>query len=98
MTPRKGPKEKAYDAEIAPLMTQIIAISKRAGIPMHASFALDGDLACTTHIVEASMHADPEWAAPYDHLARRAHGGSSLAFINTRDASGRIIRSEAVIG
>lgn len=51
-----GPKEKAYDDQIAPLMTQIITIAKEAGIPLLASFELDDDpesgpLACTTFIL-----------------------------------------------
>jgi hypothetical protein len=54
----RGPMERAYDDEIAPLMKQIIAACKRAGIPMIAQFQLDekdnGEpLYCTTNIVPA---------------------------------------------
>lgn len=47
--------EDVYDAEIAPLMTKIIAICKQHRIPMLASFqyAVDGDgngQLCTTRI------------------------------------------------
>jgi hypothetical protein len=45
-------KEEAYDAEISPLMTQIIAICKTHGIAMVCSFAIpteaDADLGCTS--------------------------------------------------
>ena len=50
--------EAVYDAEIAPLMDQIIAVCKRAGIPILASFQLtsndedgDGAMLCTTSII-----------------------------------------------
>lgn len=36
-------KEEIYDANIAPLMTLIIAICQRANIDFAASFALDED-------------------------------------------------------
>lgn len=46
--------ESVYDAEIAPLMTQILAICKRAHMPMIASFkyrdAEDGPSFCTSHL------------------------------------------------
>lgn len=45
-------KEQAYDEQIAPLMTQIIAICQEHGIAMIASFAIptkdDDGLCCTT--------------------------------------------------
>ena len=37
--------EAVYDAEIAPLMTQIIAICQRTGLPLVASFAYRCDAA-----------------------------------------------------
>jgi hypothetical protein len=57
-------REPIYDAQIAPLMTQIIAICKEHGIPMAATFRLNdgepgaeeddvedgGPLRCTTFI------------------------------------------------
>lgn len=36
-----GPKEAVYDAEISPLMAQIVAICKAHKINMAATFALD---------------------------------------------------------
>lgn len=49
--------EAVYDAEIAPLMTQLIDICKRVNIPLLASFQLTGDedeagpLLCTTALI-----------------------------------------------
>ena len=54
---RRGPKERLYDEQIAPLMQQIIAACKDAKINMAAQFSLDVDgdaeepgdpLVCTT--------------------------------------------------
>jgi hypothetical protein len=46
--------EAVYDAEIAPLMRQIIAICKRERMPVFASFAYgsdgEGHDFCTTHL------------------------------------------------
>lgn len=44
----RGPREQAYDEQIAPRMSEIIALCKDAGIPMFATFMLDGDMGCTT--------------------------------------------------
>ncbi len=57
----RGPREIAYDTEIAPLMTQIIATCKRAGIPVVASFELDcpeDDPDVPTFCTTAIVHAD----------------------------------------
>lgn len=53
-------REKIYDEHIAPLMTQIIGVCKKHGIPMVASFELDLDedaaeddpLMCTSILVD----------------------------------------------
>lgn len=36
----RSPRERVYDAEIAPLMTQIIEICKRESIPFAAQFEI----------------------------------------------------------
>lgn len=41
--------EAYHDAEIAPLMTQLIAVCKKRGIPMVASFAYGRDADTTVH-------------------------------------------------
>jgi hypothetical protein len=98
-------KEQVYDERISPLVAQIIAICKEAGIPVHASFALDGDLACTTHVFperedvpDDDLEAYDAWTERYEVARRSALGGSPpVLMITTRDSSGRVTRSEAVL-
>lgn len=51
-------KEQIYDAEINPLMAQIIAICQKHKISMFATFDIpndeDADLACTTCLADES--------------------------------------------
>jgi hypothetical protein len=55
----RGPRERAYDEEINPLMAEIIRVCKQHGIPMFASFELDqrpdrdpdDPLMCTTALL-----------------------------------------------
>lgn len=47
-------KEKIYDEQINPLIAQIITICKEHKIAMLADFALDGDLKCTTALLDDS--------------------------------------------
>lgn len=44
-------KESVYDSEIAPLMTQIIAVCRGEKIAMLADFNLDDDLRVTTSLL-----------------------------------------------
>jgi hypothetical protein len=44
-----GPKERAYDEKIAPLVTEILALCKEHGIALTATFFLDGETTCSTH-------------------------------------------------
>lgn len=70
--------EAVYDAEISPLMTQIIAICKRENLPMFATFKLDGDLACTSHIVPPLSEwpeADREYFEPWRKATLAAERG-----------------------
>ena len=65
-----GPKETAYDAEIRPLMSRIIAVCKEHKINMAATFALDmadeeareqgheGPMMCTTVLPVDESDAD----------------------------------------
>ena len=45
--------ETVYDQEIAPLVTEIIAICQRVDMPMIASFAYATGRTCTSAIVES---------------------------------------------
>lgn len=45
-------KEQVYDTQLAPLMDKVIAICREHGIGMLASYALDGDIRCTTNMAD----------------------------------------------
>ncbi len=99
-------KEEVYDDEISPLMTQIIAICKRAAIPVHAAFALDGDMQCTTHVAPARSEVPEDdldgfndWVARYDGSARVAQGRASHSplMLTLRDKDGNIKSMEAIL-
>lgn len=66
MAETRGPLEVIYDEEISPLMREIIAISRRHDLPMFCTFALDGDLACT------SINTPPVQEVPEDNRAHYA--------------------------
>lgn len=69
-TDERGPKERVYDDRISPLMAQIIATCKATGLACVASFGLDGDLLCTTHI-PGDGDTDPETAARFERARRQ---------------------------
>jgi hypothetical protein len=56
-------KEQVYDAEINPLMAQIIGICQAHGIAMLCTFSIptpdDPDLACTSLLPDESGENDP---------------------------------------
>lgn len=53
MTDVRGPLETVYDAEIAPLVEQIITVCKAHDLPIFATFQLDADLVVTTFVAPA---------------------------------------------
>ena len=63
--------EEVYDAEIAPLMSQIIEICKRREMPMIASFCFrhreDGDDFCTT-LLPRSDWQSPVFSRAYQEI------------------------------
>lgn len=94
-----APKEDAYDENIAPLMTQIIAMCKEHKIPVVASFGLDKDengehLLCTTAL--ASDDYDPP-----AHFARCAaimrQERTSPMMVTVRDGDGNVKESHAIL-
>lgn len=93
-------KESVYDDEISPLMAQIITICKREHIPIHASFALDGDLLCTTHVhPENVRHEDRPgeraWKEKYMPLIRQLHPTGVLAIATSQD--GKIVAHTVIL-
>ena len=75
--PVVGPLEAVYDAEIAPLMAQVIEIAKGYGIGFFATACLEGDLRCTTSIPPPDG-ADPSHAAVVHGCVRVARHGHSV--------------------
>jgi hypothetical protein len=63
MSDERGPRERAYDEEIYPLMERIITIAKANDIPMLANFQLDGDLATTTAVPAQTGHGERQRTA-----------------------------------
>lgn len=47
-TNEPGPRERAFDQHVAPLVDQLIAVAREHGIPLFATFALDDGRTCTT--------------------------------------------------
>jgi hypothetical protein len=90
--------EAVYDAEISPLMTQIIAICKRVGLPMVASFQYanrEDEALCTTALPLRPAGSSPtiEAAGPFI----RRHGKPAPLMLTTRDGEGRIVASEVIL-
>ena len=88
-------RESVYDAEIFPLMAKVIEICKKNGIPCLCDFALDGDLKCTTAILGDELNPPAEMIQAYRLLAPRQSSGLK---ITTRNADGKIVSQEVVIG
>lgn len=89
-------KEQIYDAQINPLMAQIIEICKANNIAMLATFALptpeDADLCCTSHlpdetgklpcpIAEASSVIRGSGRSPLMLTTQHADGSKTLTAI-----------------
>lgn len=101
-------KGQVYDAEISPLMAQIIAISKRRGIAMFASFALDmvDDPDCESdpeHVLYCTTHLPDEAGKPHKRFQQftdviyRETSNTSAMRITTRDKDGNVVSEEVVI-
>lgn len=91
-------KEAIYDAEISPLMAQILAICKREKIAMIASFNIPNeenpDLACSSMLPDEDGHPEEHEAA-----LEIIRGGSGVPpmKITTRNADGSIAGQEIVV-
>lgn len=76
--------EAVYDAEIAPLMTQIIGICKAHGMPMVASFMYasndDGDDMCTSLIPRGEWF-QPKYEAFVKAIRRPASGVVAITVV-----------------
>ena len=93
----KRTREQVYDAEIAPLVGQIIGLCKRHKIPMIANFNLDHDgdgLQCTTNIFGDDWEPTEGMRQAYLAMAPRE---SHVTMITTRDGGGNVTRMDAVV-
>lgn len=74
-------KEQVYDAEVFPLMAQVIAICKREKIAVLANFQLSGpgedDLRCTTSLLADDFQPSKEQIAA---LSLLRDGFAAFAF------------------
>lgn len=82
-------KEEIYDEQIFPLMAQVIEICKRHRIPMLFDVALgceseddDGQLKCTTVLLDDEYEPSPEMLQAYEHI--RPKRATFAAFTITR--------------
>lgn len=93
-------KEAVYDAEIAPLMAQIIAICERESIPVIASFQYahspyeEGDAFCTTHL--PGVNEAEAFKQAYRAIYRAANPVSA-SVITVRDSDGKVKSSTVVL-
>ena len=91
-------KEKIYDEQISPLMSQVIDICKKNNIAMLMTFSIptedDPDLACTTAILDDESKPTESMVKAYNIIMGRASGGM---MITTRRQDGSISGMTAVI-
>lgn len=87
MVVTKNEREPFYDARIAPLMDQVIALAKASGIPMVASFQLGGELDGETGITYCTTCLVPEGSGPLmeelRQCVRRSMAPTVMAFAIT---------------
>jgi hypothetical protein len=91
-------KEQVYDAQIAPLMAQIIDVCKANKIPVLATFHIpteeDENLECTTALLLRSFNP-PERLIEALKIIRPP--SRSPLMVTTRDGSGNVIRMDAIL-
>lgn len=88
-------KEQIYDAQIHPLMAQVIAICKQHSIPVVFSCHLGDELHCTTVLLDETY--DPSDAQ--EEAAKCFYPPPSpVTMITTRDGEGKITRMDAIVG
>jgi len=101
MTQEPFDLEAVYDDEIAPLMTQIIAICKAHKLPMFTTFVYraegqDSADLCTTNLPFDERPMPSNFLA-LEPTARRGHDRGPAMKLTTRDAGGKIVRQEVII-
>lgn len=91
-------KEEIYDAQIAPLMAQIIDVCKANKIAMLATFHLpideDDNLECTTALLGDDFDPPEQMIAALNVLRPPQ---SRALMIRTLDAQGNVISMETIV-
>lgn len=86
--------ERIYDEQIAPLMTQIIAICQEHEIPLVATFEYEPNECCST-VINIGRNPDTVLKGMY----RAAMGrGSGPLMVTSFDADGKMVDSTAILG
>ena len=83
-------KEKVYDDQISPLMTQIIAICAEHKIAFIADFSLDDGLKCTSARLEPDCHPTKDQLKAFDLLKPRCTYAFAETHQSMPDGSKRI--------
>lgn len=90
-------KEQIHDAQISPLMDQIIAICREHKIAMLATFFIptegDDGLACTSHLPDETGNL-PERIQKASRIIR---GGTQPLMLTTKNAAGEITNMTAIL-
>lgn len=91
-------KEEIYDAEIAPLMAQIIDVCKTNKIAMLASFHIptddDENLECTTALLTGDFNPPAKLVEALKVIRPSVLGA---LMVKTRDAAGNVVRMDAIL-
>jgi hypothetical protein len=91
-------KEEIYDAEIGPLMSQIIETCKTHGIAMVACYAIptpeDAGLRCTSHLANGEGEFVFAKAAGLLHQNPRA----PTMMLTKKDKDGNVTEMTAILG
>jgi hypothetical protein len=79
-----GPKERAYDEKISPLVTEILKLCKEHGIALTATFFLDGETTCSTHY-EGDYETSPAMLRMGRYLIHARNNFDDFAIAMSRD-------------
>jgi hypothetical protein len=79
--------EQVYDNEIAPLITQIIAVCKEHKMPMAARFRYSSDMSCSTSLnFDKERGAEPGMTRVHAAVCTRQSAPFMTAIITTTPA------------
>lgn len=92
-------KEEIYDQQINPLMAQVIEICKQNRIAFVATYSIpspdDEGLQCTSALLEDDCEPPNQYLEAMRLIYGRAR---APLMVTTRDASGNVVRMDAIFG